>query len=146
MTAEQFHVTEFHVDGHVAHILLNRPEAMNSLNPDLRWELSRRFDEVERNDEIWLAVVTGAGKRAFCAGADLKHRAREREATAEQRAEWARKAAETKSLTERFTSRNRSSRGSTVSRWAAAWNWPWRATSSSPPTTPSLAFRSRVGD
>ena len=41
-------------------------------------------------------------KRAFCAGADLKHRAREREATADQRAEWARKAAQTKSLIERW--------------------------------------------
>ncbi|MCY3810580.1 MAG: enoyl-CoA hydratase-related protein [Gammaproteobacteria bacterium] len=102
MTAERFHVTEFAVDGHVARITLNRPEAMNSLNPDLRWELSRRFDEVEHDDEIWLAVVTGAGERAFCAGADLKHRAREREATAEQRAEWARKSAETRSLTERW--------------------------------------------
>ena len=102
MTTEQFHVTDFEVDGHVARITLNRPEAMNSLNPDLRWELSQRFDEVERNDEIWLAVVTGAGQRAFCTGADLKHRAREREATAEQRAEWARKATETRSLTERW--------------------------------------------
>ena len=70
-------VSKFEVDGHVARITLNRPEAMNSLNPELRWELSQHYDEVERNDDIWLAVVTGAGDRAFCAGADLKHRARE---------------------------------------------------------------------
>ena len=73
-------LSKFEVDGHVAQITLNRPEAMNSLNPELRWELSHHFDEVERNDDIWVAVVTGAGERAFCAGADLKHRAREREA------------------------------------------------------------------
>ena len=97
-----FSVTDFEIDGHVARITLNRPEAMNSLNPDLRWELSQRFDEVERNDDVWIAVVTGAGNRAFCAGADLKHRAREREATAEQRAEWASKTAETRSLIERW--------------------------------------------
>ena len=69
-------VSKFEVDGHVARITLNRPEAMNSLDPELRWELSQHYDEVERNDDIWLAVVTGAGDRAFCAGADLKHRAR----------------------------------------------------------------------
>ena len=102
MADSQYQVTQFEVDDHVAHIMLNRPEAMNALNPDLRWELSRRFDEVERNDDIWLAVVTGAGNRAFCAGADLKHRAREREATPEQRAEWAHKSAATRSLIERW--------------------------------------------
>ena len=60
---------------------------MNSLNPELRWQLSQHMDEVENNDDIWLAVITGAGERAFCAGADLKHRALFREATAEQKAQ-----------------------------------------------------------
>ena len=95
-------VSQFELDGHVAQITLDRPESLNSLNPDLRWELSQHFDEVENNDDIWLAVVTGSGDRAFCAGADLKHRARERDATTEQRADWAQKNIETRSLTERW--------------------------------------------
>ncbi|MEC7657805.1 MAG: enoyl-CoA hydratase-related protein, partial [Pseudomonadota bacterium] len=95
-------VSKFEVDGHVARITLNRPEAMNSLNPELRWELSQHYDEVERNDDIWLAVVTGAGDRAFCAGADLKHRARERDADAAQKAYWEKLVGETKSLIERW--------------------------------------------
>ena len=95
-------VSQFELEGHVARITLDRPESLNSLNPDLRWELSQHFDEVENNDEIWLAVVTGSGDRAFCAGADLKHRARERNATTEQRADWAQKNIETRSLTERW--------------------------------------------
>ena len=95
-------VSQFELDGHVARITLDRPESLNSLNPDLRWELSQHFDEVENNDDIWLAVVTGSGDRAFCAGADLKHRARERNATTEQRADWAQKNIETRSLTERW--------------------------------------------
>ena len=95
-------LSTFEVDGHVARITLNRPEAMNSLNPELRWELSQHYDEVERNDDIWLAVVTGAGERAFCAGADLKHRALEREADSSQRAHWDKLAGETKSLIERW--------------------------------------------
>ena len=38
---------------------------MNSMNPDLRWELSQHWDEVEANDDIWVAVVTGAGEQAL---------------------------------------------------------------------------------
>jgi enoyl-CoA hydratase/carnithine racemase len=95
-------ITEFTVREHVAYITLNRPEAMNSLNPELRWALSGHFDEVEHNDDIWLAVVTGAGERAFCAGADLKHRALERDATPEQRVEWARMLETTTPLNERW--------------------------------------------
>ena len=102
MGAEHQNVSTFEVDGHVARITLNRPASMNALNPELRWELSQHWDEVERNDDIWLAVVTGAGKRAFCAGADLKHRAREREADADRRAHWQKLADETKSLIERW--------------------------------------------
>ena len=37
-------VTLFEVQNHVAYITLNRPEAMNSLNPELRWSLSQHFD------------------------------------------------------------------------------------------------------
>ncbi|XOV88661.1 MAG: enoyl-CoA hydratase-related protein [Pseudomonadota bacterium] len=94
--------SRFEVDGHVAWITLDRPEAMNSLNPQLRWELSQHFDEVEKNDDIWIAVVTGAGERAFCAGADLKHRAIERDASEADRAKWRQMATETRSLNERW--------------------------------------------
>ena len=75
---------------------------MNSMNPGLRWELSQHWDVVEANDDIWVAVVTGAGERAFSAGADLKHRAREREADEAQRAKWQEIALETTSLVERW--------------------------------------------
>jgi crotonobetainyl-CoA hydratase/dehydration protein DpgD len=95
-------ITEFSVTDHVAHITLNRPEAMNALNPELRYALSVHFDEVANNDDIWLAVVTGAGERAFCAGADLKHRAIERDASEAQRQEWARMNRETTPLNQRW--------------------------------------------
>lgn len=52
-------------------IRLNRPEAMNSLTPELIAELSRSLDEALTNDSIRVVVLTGTG-RAFCAGADLK--------------------------------------------------------------------------
>ncbi len=95
-------VTEFEVRDRVAYITLNRPKAMNALNPDLRWALSQHFDEVESNDDIWMAVITGAGDRAFSAGADLKHRAIERDADDAQRAEWARMNSATTPLTQRW--------------------------------------------
>ena len=102
MSAETQTVSIFEVEGHVAKITLNRPEALNALNPQLRWELSQHYDEVERNDDIWVVVVTGAGDRAFSAGADLKHRARERDADDAQRAHWAQQINESTSLIERW--------------------------------------------
>lgn len=94
--------TLWEVRDRVAYITLNRPAAMNALNPQLRWELSQRFDEVERDDNIWLAVISGAGDRAFCAGADLKHRAIERDASDEQKAHWQTLTEQTRSLIERW--------------------------------------------
>ena len=94
--------TRFEINDKVAWITLNRPEAMNSLNPDLRWQLSEHLNEVEQNDDIWLAVITGAGERAFCAGADLKHRAIERQADDQQRLKWRELAKQTTHIAERW--------------------------------------------
>ena len=96
-------ITEFEVRDHVAYVTLNRPEAMNALNPELRWALSQHFDQIARDTDIWLAVVTGAGERAFCAGADLKHRALEREADDQQRTKWAQLDATTTPLNQRWS-------------------------------------------
>ena len=51
-------------------VTLNRPDRMNALTEKMLVELLQVFDEIDRNDEIRVAIVTGAG-RAFCAGADL---------------------------------------------------------------------------
>jgi enoyl-CoA hydratase/carnithine racemase len=51
-------------------VTLNRPDRMNALTEKMLRELLQVFDEIDRNDEIRVAIVTGAG-RAFCAGADL---------------------------------------------------------------------------
>lgn len=96
-------ITEFTVENHVARITLNRPDAMNALNPELRFALSEHCNEVEHNDDIWLAVITGTGERAFCAGADLKHRTLEQAASETQRSEWARMTAATVPLNQRWS-------------------------------------------
>jgi enoyl-CoA hydratase/3-hydroxyacyl-CoA dehydrogenase len=54
----------------IARIILNRPEAMNALNPCMTAELKKRFEEAERCDEVEAIVFEGVGK-AFVAGADI---------------------------------------------------------------------------
>lgn len=56
----------------VAIITLNRPEAMNSLNPEMREGLWAAWRNVAADDTVMCAILTGAGDGAFCAGADLK--------------------------------------------------------------------------
>ncbi|HEY4669456.1 MAG TPA: enoyl-CoA hydratase-related protein, partial [Tepidiformaceae bacterium] len=52
-------------------ITLNRPEAMNSIDPEMFWQLTEAWNEFERDEGLFVAVVTGAGEKAFCAGRDL---------------------------------------------------------------------------
>ena len=62
---------EFEVDGHVALVTLNRPESRNAFNPEALVRLYNAFQEIEKNENIRVAVITGSGDKAFCAGADL---------------------------------------------------------------------------
>ncbi len=64
----------FEQEGHLAVITLNRPEEMNSINPHVGSALHEALEEVRDNESIWVAILTGAGDRAFSAGADLKWR------------------------------------------------------------------------
>lgn len=59
----------------VAVITLNRPAAMNSLNFELLHALEKKISELRFDTRVRVIVVTGAGDRAFCSGADLKERA-----------------------------------------------------------------------
>ncbi len=52
-------------------ITVNRPDKMNALNKDVIAELAKVLDEVYKNDEIKSAIITGAGEKAFVAGADI---------------------------------------------------------------------------
>ncbi|PKQ04043.1 MAG: enoyl-CoA hydratase, partial [Alphaproteobacteria bacterium HGW-Alphaproteobacteria-11] len=55
----------------IATVTLNRPTAMNALSRDLRRAIAETFEELEADENIRVAILTGAGK-AFCAGLDLK--------------------------------------------------------------------------
>jgi crotonobetainyl-CoA hydratase/dehydration protein DpgD len=61
---------------HVARITLDRPEVLNAMDLRMHEELAAVWDDVENDDEVRVAVLTGAGERSFSVGQDLKERAR----------------------------------------------------------------------
>ena len=63
---------DYDVKGHVAIVTLNRPEAMNALDPETQIALAETWARIREDDNVRAVIVTGAGERAFCAGADLK--------------------------------------------------------------------------
>jgi crotonobetainyl-CoA hydratase len=71
--AEQFIRTQR--DGRITIITLNRPEVMNAMHPPASRELLAAIEAFEADEEQWVAIITGAGDRAFCAGTDLKFQA-----------------------------------------------------------------------
>jgi len=56
-------------------LTLNRPQVMNAFNFDLLIALKKEIDEIRFRRDIRVVIITGAGEKAFCAGADLKERA-----------------------------------------------------------------------
>lgn len=67
-----FNSIAYSVDGRVATITLNRPDALNAIDQHLPTELSQAVDIANRDKNVHVIVLTGAG-RAFCSGYDLKH-------------------------------------------------------------------------
>ena len=59
----------------ILQLTLNRPQVMNSLNFALLQALREKIDAVRFRADIRVVIITGAGEKAFCAGADLKERA-----------------------------------------------------------------------
>jgi enoyl-CoA hydratase len=65
-------VVEVQKEGKIIIITINRPEAMNALNGEVRQSLNQIFVDFRDNPDLWVAILTGAGDRAFSAGADIK--------------------------------------------------------------------------
>ena len=59
------------IDGHVATVTINRPDKLNALNRDVREQFVAALADLETNDDVRVAIVTGAGEKAFVAGADI---------------------------------------------------------------------------
>jgi len=58
--------------GHILLVTLNRPEVYNAVHSDMHFELAACWDDFAADPDLWVAVLTGAGDKAFCAGNDLK--------------------------------------------------------------------------
>ncbi|MGE5263465.1 MAG: enoyl-CoA hydratase-related protein [Acidobacteriota bacterium] len=63
--------------GHRAYVTLNRPQVLNAIHPPLNQELLDVWTDFIHDPEMWVAILTGSGERAFSAGADLKYRTTE---------------------------------------------------------------------
>lgn len=63
---------DFVIESHVATITLNRPDAMNSLDPESIARLVEIWTQVRTDDDIRVAILTGAGEKSFCTGTDMK--------------------------------------------------------------------------
>ena len=56
----------------IAYVTIRRPEAMNALGPAHNQEIIEAWTDFRDDPDVWVAILTGSGERAFCAGADLK--------------------------------------------------------------------------
>ena len=61
--------------GRIARITINRPDRLNALHPPANAELLDAFSDFRDDPDVWVAIISGAGDRAFCAGNDLKYTA-----------------------------------------------------------------------
>jgi enoyl-CoA hydratase/carnithine racemase len=72
------------IDGRLMIVTINRPEVYNALHHIANEELADVFDGFQENPELWVAIVTGAGDKAFSAGNDLKYHAEYRARTGQR--------------------------------------------------------------
>jgi enoyl-CoA hydratase/carnithine racemase len=59
----------------IAIVTLNRPERMNAIHPPANFELDEIWNDFERDPDLWVGILTGAGDKAFSAGNDLRYTA-----------------------------------------------------------------------
>ena len=64
---------QIETDANTAIVKINRPEALNAMNSEVISDLSNAIDNVGADDAIKVVIITGAGERAFCAGADISY-------------------------------------------------------------------------
>jgi acetyl-CoA C-acetyltransferase len=72
---DRYEFVDVHRDGHLLEVTINRPDVHNSLHPIANEELAEIFDAYFADPDLWVAILTGAGDQAFCAGNDLSYAA-----------------------------------------------------------------------
>jgi enoyl-CoA hydratase/carnithine racemase len=71
----QFEYIRYEKKGRIAYITINRPDVMNAVHPPAHAELWKAWSDFRDDPEVWVAILTGAGEKAFSAGNDLKYQA-----------------------------------------------------------------------
>jgi len=67
----QFKDILYEVKGDYAHVTINRPKVLNAFTPETLQELKTALDAAEKDKEVGVIVLSGAGDRAFCSGGDM---------------------------------------------------------------------------
>ena len=75
MLRDDYEFIKVHRDGHLLEVTINRPDVRNCLHPPAHEELDEVFDAFFADRELWVAIITGEGTKAFCAGNDLVYSA-----------------------------------------------------------------------
>ncbi len=70
-----YQFASYEKNGRIAIVTLNRPERMNALHPPANHELHEIWNDFERDPDLWVGILTGAGDKAFSAGNDLRYTA-----------------------------------------------------------------------
>jgi enoyl-CoA hydratase/carnithine racemase len=63
---------DYRKEGRIAIFTINRPEVLNAINAEVSQELNKAMIDFRDDPDLWIAIVTGAGDRAFSAGADIR--------------------------------------------------------------------------
>ncbi len=72
MSANRYQHCLYEVQSAVLTITLNRPQVLNAMTPEAHFELDDAFNRFRDDDSLHVAIITGAGEKAFCVGTDLK--------------------------------------------------------------------------
>jgi crotonobetainyl-CoA hydratase len=72
MSDPQYKYCRYEVDGAILTLTIDRPEVLNALHPEGHFELADAFDRYAADSSLRVAIITGAGDRAFCVGTDVK--------------------------------------------------------------------------
>jgi len=65
------HGIRYELDGHVARVTIDRPKVMNAVDRAAHLELRQVWAQIENDPDVRVVVLTGAGDRSFCVGADV---------------------------------------------------------------------------
>ena len=74
----EFEFVKYEKRDHIGYITFNRPERLNALHPACHVEMTKVWDDFVADKALWVAIVTGAGDKAFSAGNDLRYTAEHR--------------------------------------------------------------------